>query len=157
MSQRIYLLDTSVILPLVRGNALGKHIDQRFGLQASAQRPFVSVVSLGEVRVLAKRNDWGAAKLRSLSNALDNLVVVDINHPSVIDAYVELDLVSQSHPDGARNMGKNDLWIAALCQGGWRDPADDRQRLHAPDPRPPRRRGHRPSGRAIRRQRVGPR
>jgi tRNA(fMet)-specific endonuclease VapC len=116
VSQRIYLLDTSVILPLVRGNALGKHLDQRFGLQASAQRPFVSVVSLGEVRVLAKRNDWGEAKLRSLSNALDNLVIVDINHPSVIDAYVELDLVSQSHPDGARNMGKNDLWIAACAK-----------------------------------------
>jgi predicted nucleic acid-binding protein len=116
VSQRIYLLDTSVILPLVRGNALGKHIDQRFRLQASAQRPFVSVVSLGEVRVLAKRNDWGEAKLRSLSNALDNLVVVDINHPSVIDAYVALELVSQSHPDGSRNMGKNDLWIAACAK-----------------------------------------
>jgi len=73
-------------------------------------------VSLGEVRVLAKRNDWGDAKLRALSKALDNLVVVDINHPSVIDAYVELDLVSQSHPDGARNMGKNDLWIAACAK-----------------------------------------
>lgn len=116
MSQRIYLLDTSVILPLVRGNALGKHIDGRFGLRSAAQRPFVSVVSLGEVRVLAKRNDWGEAKLRSLSNALDNLVVVDINHSSVIDAYVELDLVSQVHPDGARNMGKNDLWIAACAK-----------------------------------------
>jgi len=32
VSQRIYLLDTSVILPLVRGNALGRHIEQRFGL-----------------------------------------------------------------------------------------------------------------------------
>src|SRR5690606_24167731 len=81
-----------------------------------AQRPFVSVVSLGEARVLAKRNDWGEAKLGSLSNALDNLVVVNINHPSVIDAYVELDLVSQSHPDGARNMGKNDLSIAACAK-----------------------------------------
>lgn len=116
MSQRIYLLDTSVILPLVRGNALGKHIDERFGLRSAAQRPFVSVVSLGEVRVLAKRNDWGEAKLRALSNALDNLVVVDINHPSVMDAYVELDLISQSHPEGARNMGKNDLWIAACAK-----------------------------------------
>ncbi len=77
MSQRVYLLDTSVILPLVRGNALGKHIDQRFGLRASAQRPFVSVVSLGEVRVLVKRNDWGEAKLRALSNALDSLLRPD--------------------------------------------------------------------------------
>jgi len=57
VSQRVYLLDASVILPLVRGN-----------------------------------------------------------HPSVIDAYVEVDLVSQNHPDGARNMGKNDLWIAACAR-----------------------------------------
>lgn len=116
MSQRIHLLDTSVILPLVRGNSLGKYIDQRFGLQASAQRPFVSVVSLGEVHVLAKRNDWGDAKLRSLSNALAQLVVVDIDHSAVINAYVDLDLVSQSHPEGARNLGKNDLWIAACAK-----------------------------------------
>jgi hypothetical protein len=40
------------------------------------------------------------------------------NHPSVIDAYVELDLASQNHPDGARNMGKNDLWIAACAKAG---------------------------------------
>lgn len=88
MSQGIYLLDTSVILPLVRGNSLGRHIDQCFGLRSSSQRPLVSVVTLGEVRVLAQRNGWGDGKLRVLSNALDNLVVVDINHPSIIDAYV---------------------------------------------------------------------
>ncbi|WP_438035177.1 PIN domain-containing protein [Sorangium sp. So ce204] len=116
MSQRIYLLDTSVILPLVRGNALGRYIDERFGLRSAAQRPLVSVVSLGEVRALALRNAWGDAKLKALSNALDNLVVVDINHPAVLDAYVQLDLVSQSHPDGARNMGKNDLWIEACAK-----------------------------------------
>lgn len=113
MTQRLYLLDTSVILPLVRGSELGRYIDGRFGLRSASQRPLVSVVSLGEVRVLATRNGWGDAKLRALSNALDHLVVVDINHPAVISAYVELDLVSQGHSDGARNMGKNDLWIAA--------------------------------------------
>jgi tRNA(fMet)-specific endonuclease VapC len=46
----------------------------------------------------------------------DNLVVVDINHPKVIDFYVKLDLLSQSLPQGARNMGKNDLWIAACAK-----------------------------------------
>ena len=66
--------------------------------------------------MLAQRNGWGKAKLEALVNALDNLVVVDINHPSVVNAYVRLDLVSQSHPDGARNMGKNDLWIAACAK-----------------------------------------
>jgi tRNA(fMet)-specific endonuclease VapC len=51
-----------------------------------------------------------------LRNLLDNVVTVDINHPRVIEAYVELDLVSQTHPDGARNMGKNDIWIAAAAK-----------------------------------------
>jgi len=116
VSERLSLLDTSVVLHLVRGSALGQHIDQRFGLRRASQRPLISVVSLGEVRVLAQRNGWGGAKLEALSNALANLVVIDINHPSVIDAYVEFDLLSQNHPDGARNMGKNDLWIAACAK-----------------------------------------
>ena len=64
MSQRIYLLDTSVILPLVRGNELGRYIDRRFGLRSSKQRPLVSVVTLGEVHVLARRNGWGDSPLR---------------------------------------------------------------------------------------------
>jgi hypothetical protein len=59
VSQPIYLLDTSVILPLVRGSALGRYIDQRFRLRSATQRPLVSVVSLGEVRVLAARNGSG--------------------------------------------------------------------------------------------------
>jgi predicted nucleic acid-binding protein len=86
VSERVCLLDTNVVLALVRGGTLGQHIDQRFGLRSSRQRPLVSVVSHGEVRVLAQRNRWGEAKLTALSDALDNLVVVDINHPSVIDA-----------------------------------------------------------------------
>lgn len=116
MSDTLYLLDTNIVLTLVRGNALATFIDGKFGLRASKVRPLVCVVSHGEVRVLAGRNRWGEAKLAALQNALDNLVTVDINHPDVLDAYVEIDLYSQNHPDGARNMGKNDLWIAACAK-----------------------------------------
>lgn len=52
----------------------------------------------------------------ALDNALDNLVTVDINHPKVIEAYVAIDLFSQRSSKGARNMGKNDLWIAACAK-----------------------------------------
>ena len=76
----------------------------------------VSIVSHGEVRVLARRNNWGEAKLTALQIALDNLVTVNIHHPDVLDAYVKLDLYSQSYAMGARNMGKNDLWIAACAK-----------------------------------------
>ena len=108
-----FLLDTNIVLTLVRGNDLATRIDATYGLRASAVRPLISIVTHGEVRVLAERNRWGDAKRRALQRALDELVTVDIHHPAVLDAYVAIDLASQGHPEGARNMGKNDLWIAA--------------------------------------------
>jgi tRNA(fMet)-specific endonuclease VapC len=116
MSDRLYLLDTSIVLALLRGSALGRHIEERYRLNAARQRPLISIVTHGEIRVLARRNGWGEARLVELQHALDSLVTIDINRPAVIDAYVELDLASQGHPGGARNMGKNDLWIAACAR-----------------------------------------
>jgi len=116
MNETVYLLDTNVLLFLARGGRLGQHIDARFALRAARQRPLVSVVSHGEVWVLARRNGWGDEKQAALKTLLGNVVTVDINHSRVIEAYVELDLASQAHPSGARNMGKNDLWIAACAK-----------------------------------------
>ena len=112
----LYLLDTNVVLALVRGKALGAFIDSTFGLSTAKRRRAISVVTHGEVRVLASRNGWGEAKLAALQGALDALVTVDVNVTEVIDAYVEIDIYSQRHPDGARNMNKNDLWIAACAK-----------------------------------------
>lgn len=112
----LYLLDTNVVLALVRGGPLGTSIEGKFGLLAGRRRPAISIVTHGEVRVLASRNGWGEPKLAVLRNALDALVTVDINIAEVIDAYVEIDLYSQRRPEGARNMGKNDLWIAACAK-----------------------------------------
>ena len=116
MNERLYLLDTNVVLALVRGQALGAFIDGKYSLRASKVRPFVCVVTLGEVRVLAHRNGWGSAKFEALEHALTQFVTIDINRPQVLDAYVALDLASQSHPSGSRNMGKNGLWIAAAAK-----------------------------------------
>jgi tRNA(fMet)-specific endonuclease VapC len=112
----LYLLDTNVVLALLRGGALGTYIDATFGLSAGKRRPAISVVTHGELRVLASRNGWGGAKLAALQTALNALVTVDINVADIIDAYVEIDVYSQHHPGGARNMGKNDLWIAACAK-----------------------------------------
>ncbi len=113
---KLYLLDTNVLLALVRGGAFGKHLDETFGLTSGKNRSLISVVTHGEVRVLARRNQWGPEKLQALQAALDALVTVDIHVAEVIEAYVEIDLFSQQHPDGARNMGKNDVWIAACAK-----------------------------------------
>jgi hypothetical protein len=106
MSDRLFLLCTNVVLALVRGKALATHIDSTFGLRASKVRPMISVVTPAELHVLARLNNWGANRLAALQNALDNLVKVDVNHPDVLDCYVEIDVYSHRFPGGARGMGR---------------------------------------------------
>lgn len=117
MSDPLYLLDTNVLLLLMRGQDLGRHIDQRFRLSQLRQRALVCIVSHGEIRVLAHHNRWGRKRHDELQTMLDNLVPVQLDHTGVIDAYVDLDLYSRRYPpQGARTMGKNDLWIAAAAR-----------------------------------------
>jgi predicted nucleic acid-binding protein len=116
MTHRPYLLDTNVLLLLVRGGPQGHAIDARFRLRESVVRPCISIVTVGEIRVLAQRQSWGEARREVLERTLSAVVVVDINHPSVLDAYVEMALACDTHPSGARVMGKNDLWIAACAR-----------------------------------------
>ena len=51
-----YLLDTNVLLMLVRGGPRGAALDERFGLRSARLRPLVCIVTHGEVRALAQRN-----------------------------------------------------------------------------------------------------
>jgi tRNA(fMet)-specific endonuclease VapC len=105
-----YLLDTNIVLALLRDNALGKAVDQAYGLSGSLNRNLVSVVTVGELLSFASRARWGPAKCASLEAALQELVWIDINDRSVLDAYAVIDSLSVS---GGRTMGKNDVWIAA--------------------------------------------
>lgn len=114
MSQS-YVLDTSVVLHLIRGHDLGESIDRAFGLRAAFHRHIVSVVSYGELRVLASRNQWGEPKLRALMLALQELVTVNVDSSAIVDAYVRVDETCRNAPGGERKMGQNDMWIAATA------------------------------------------
>lgn len=116
MTAKPFLLDTSVLLFLVRGKQLGLYIDKTFDLSHAVHRPLVSIVSHGELWALAARHGWGTAKTDALTAMLDNMVTVDLNDRSVIDAYVEMSLASQAVSGGARVLSKNDLWIAACTK-----------------------------------------
>jgi predicted nucleic acid-binding protein len=110
-----YVLDTNVLLHLIRGRALGAKIDQAFGLTSTLQRQIVSIVTQAELRVIADRKGWGAAKRTALQNALDNLVIMPIDSIELVDAYVRVARADFKADGGARNMGKNDIWIAATA------------------------------------------
>jgi tRNA(fMet)-specific endonuclease VapC len=117
MATKPYLLDTNILVALIRGGPLGQFIDATYQLRHQPNKPLISAVTKGEIRSLARRLQWGTAKRQSLIQLLQNEVVsLEIDHPAIMDAYEEIDCFSLSHPLGAYNMGKNDLWIAATAK-----------------------------------------
>ncbi len=117
MQRSIYLLDTGVLLLLVRGGEIAHRIDADFGLRSSPFRPLICCVSVGELWALAETNNYGAEKRRAVQLAIENTVIVDINDPLVVAGYVEVYKALRAHPGGSRvNIGENDMWIAAATR-----------------------------------------
>ena len=114
MKTDLYLLDTSILLALIRGKSLGEHIDKAYNLRTSNFKPLISIVTHGEIKVLAKKYEWGKEKSEKLQLMLDNLNTIDIDF-SIVSDYVELDYYSRKCKPAVR-MGKNDLWIAATAK-----------------------------------------
>jgi tRNA(fMet)-specific endonuclease VapC len=116
-----YLLDTNIVLNLIRESPLSKQLRADFQLFKSPQRLFISVVVEGELESLALQNQWGNTKINDLIYYLGNLITVDIRVKSIIKRYAEIDAFSQNKlhnrplNNTPRNMGKNDLWIAATA------------------------------------------
>ena len=82
----------------------------------------IPVVVVGELEALALRSQWGVQIIAFLDSILAAFPVAEISLPLTkiyarIDAYSQGKLLAQPLPAGmsARNMGKNDLWIAAIA------------------------------------------
>ena len=110
-----YVLDTTTLLNLIRGKDLGQQIDRAFGLRSAMHRHTISIVTHGELRVLAERNTWGQEKRNALAFALANLVTLNIDSDAIVDAYVRVEEACRTFPAGERKMGQNDMWIAATA------------------------------------------
>jgi tRNA(fMet)-specific endonuclease VapC len=108
-----YLLDTNILLALIRANPLGQVIDQRYGLRAALNRSMICVVTIGEMLSLVRQFNWGQKKRDELQLLLNEVVCLDINHPDILDAYGEIDHISTKQ---GRKFGKNDAWIAATAK-----------------------------------------
>jgi predicted nucleic acid-binding protein len=116
-----YILDTGVLLGYLRGSPYAAYIDQQYSPFTLPNIAAISTVTNGELRSLALQLQWGAKKQQNLKDLLRKVPHIDINHDLLLQRYAEIDafsqgkLASKSSPQGmsARNMGKNDLWIAA--------------------------------------------
>jgi predicted nucleic acid-binding protein len=109
------LLDTNVVLELVRNKDLGKWISAQFELADATHRPLISIVTVGEIWTLADEFSFGQTKRDFLDKVLSTLVILDISHESVIEAYVVVNRACRQAIGGARTLSKNDLWIAATA------------------------------------------
>jgi tRNA(fMet)-specific endonuclease VapC len=118
-----FLWDTSILIHCIRGSAFFDKINRQYDLLNSPNRSFLSIVSVGEIYSIAIQRRWGPVKRNALDEALRQIQPLTIAKRSVVQAYAEIDAFSQGkHPDKqlpigltSRNMGKNDLWIAATA------------------------------------------
>lgn len=116
-----YILDTNLVLIYLRDNQQAKRIEEDLQLLSERHNLILSVVSVGELQSIAKRNRWGKRRIENMHKILSDFLIAAINTEDIIEKYAEIDTYSQGKLMGspvtftARNMEKNDLWIAATA------------------------------------------
>lgn len=100
-------------------NLVIRHIRQQAALPV---RAVLLIVVVGEIEAFALKSNWGYQKITFWESYFRKHPIVDITralvpHYAELDAYSQGKLKLQPLPPGlsARNMGKNDLLIAATA------------------------------------------
>lgn len=81
----------------------------------------MSIVSKAEIISISVQRAWGQRKVDKLKELVSEILIIPINTDDIVDTYADINAFSQGkhklRPLGksARNMGKNDLWIAATA------------------------------------------
>ena len=123
---RNIVIDTCVIIHIVRDSPTGKKCITKLAELDPAPNIIVSVVTKAELISFSKQNGWGDNKINNLNLFLSNATIIDIKaaDKTLLDKYVQIDGYSKGKlPDNygdlmtgsSRKMGKNDLWIAATA------------------------------------------
>lgn len=116
-----YLLDTNIIIFYNKGRDLARKIEVEHQLFATGNNLAVSIVTLGEINSIIHQLNIGDTRRRGIEKTLEPITTLDISHEDVIERYGEIEAYSQGRHRSkesefsARNMGKNDLWIAATA------------------------------------------
>ena len=106
------LLDTPLLLHLVRRDALATWALDHYGFLREASQPLVSIVSVGEIYAIALRLGWGHQRRQRLEDLLARARVVPLDFSGVIEAYARIDAHCRRM---GTPIGENDTWIAATA------------------------------------------
>ncbi len=124
MTKRV-LLDTGMLVGLMREAPWALKADSDLGLSAPETLAFTSAVCRGELLALAEKRGWGAGKREQMETVLDRFPTIGINRASILSAYALIDAWTHGKmvdspggvppPKPAVPMKQNDLWIAATA------------------------------------------
>lgn len=118
-----FLWDTNILLHYIRQSDKYHLWNSEYEFFDTKNKVSLSIVSIGEIYSLAFQLNWQHKKLLSIQHLLSTLTPLPIAQKNVVNAYPVIDAHSQGKyiskplPQGmtSRNMGKNDLWIAATA------------------------------------------
>ena len=116
-----FLFDTNVIVAMVRNESVRRGIFTKY--RFAQNEAAISVVVQGELESLVLQWQWGYKKRSQMEWLLSQFVILPIKTLPILTAYARIDAYSQGKLEGkplpigvsARNMGKNDQWIAATA------------------------------------------
>jgi tRNA(fMet)-specific endonuclease VapC len=108
----LYLLDTNILVHLVRGDAVWARVRATYQPLLTGARPMISVVTAGELRSLALQFNWKTEKIDQMEFYLGYFKRVSIDDAEIIRAYSVIDAHTQRI---GQPLGKNDVWIAATA------------------------------------------
>ncbi len=106
------LMDTNIFVHMIRNDATGRFLKEKYKLLVTQPTPAYCIVTEGELRSLIYWFKWGEDKSEQVRYYLEYFRPVSIETPPIYDAYASIDHYSKSR---GIKMGKNDLWIAAVA------------------------------------------
>ena len=111
--------DTNILLELARDFSKNERV--RLLVNPSLEPEYTSVVCRAELLSLAVQNGWNPKKTAQVDRLFSYINVLTVDN-QLVSRYVEIDFFSQkqikqhtTEKQSARNMGKNDIWIAATA------------------------------------------
>jgi len=85
---------------------------QAYNLRGRAERPLISVVTVGEGRSFALQRGWARRKWRRWTDCFMSSLSSISNNAAVLDKYAQIDAYMKKN---GGHLGKNDVWIAATA------------------------------------------
>lgn len=116
-----YLLDTNILLIYSRNSDIAKKLENQYKLFDKKNNLAVSIVTIGELDALVKKFNIGSKRQETIKDMLTDIGVLKLTNKKIIHKYGDIDTFSQGKLNtkkskfSARNMGKNDIWIAATA------------------------------------------